>query len=253
MRPDILPPTDQFRPANSPYDKMPVDHLPDQVWAHNPHLVEAPDPGGVPDPGGTPDIDVFVTNFGQPNQTLANGGDGTFTASDAPGVAQDSLGVALGDLDGDGDLDAFVTNLGGSNQILRNNGDGTFTATDAPGDFQYSVDIALGDLDGDGALELAASAQGAVIWLDPFDGGSVYDQWQERLLIDDTPEENPNPALTDPNVDPDEAVVNTTLINHVRVIDLDGDGRLDVLSTLDRQGQSGLTNDAIVWFRNNGL
>ena len=43
------------------------------------------------------------------------------------------------------------------------------------------------------------------------------------------------------------------MINNVKIVDLDGDGRADIIGTLNRQAQSGLTNDAIVWFRNTGL
>lgn len=189
--------------------------------------------------------------------------DGTWQTGSVGEVRPGADVIVSGDIDGDGIIDIAVRSTEGrviqwfkgpaspTTTPVRNLPWQVFTIAEFTDRIPEA--IALGDIDGDGELELAASAQGAVIWLNPFPGGSVYDQWQERLLIDDTPQDDPNPALTDPNVDPDEAIVDTTLINHVKVIDLDGDGRLDVLSTLDREGQSGLTNDAIVWFRNNGL
>ena len=189
--------------------------------------------------------------------------DGTWQTGSVGEVRPGADVLISGDIDGDGIIDIVVRSTEGrviqwfkgpqnpTTTPVRNLPWQVFTIAEFTDRIPEA--IALGDLDGDGQLELAASAHGAVIWLDPFPGGSVFDQWQERLLIDDTPEENPNPALTDPNVNPDEVIVSTTRINHIQVIDLDGDGRLDVLSTLDREGQSGLTNDAIIWFRNNGL
>ncbi len=113
--------------------------------------------------------------------------------------------------------------------------------------------VSLGDLDLDGQLEIVASAQGAVMWFDLFEDGTVFDQWEENLLIDDSPVDSAQtPAVTDPNVDQNEIETDATIINNVRVVDLDGDGLPDIVATLDRKGQSGLTNDGIVWFRNNG-
>lgn len=189
--------------------------------------------------------------------------DGTWQTGSVGEVRTGADIVTSGDIDGDGIIDIVMRSTEGrliqwfkgpqnpTTAPVRNLPWQVFTLAEFTDRIPEA--IALGDLDGDGELELAASAQGAVIWLDRFPGGSVFDQWQEQLLIDDTPEEDPNPALTDPNVDPDEVIVTTTLINHIQIIDLDGDGRMDVLSTLDREGQSGLTNDAIIWFRNNGL
>jgi hypothetical protein len=46
------------------------------------------------------------------------------------------------------------------------------------------------------------------------------------------------------------AVAETTLINSILVVDLDGDSDNDLVATFDRTGLSGVTNDALVWFRN---
>ncbi|MCH8966357.1 MAG: hypothetical protein IID43_01645, partial [Planctomycetes bacterium] len=58
-----------------------------------------------------------------------------------------------------------------------------------------------------------------------------------------------DPATTDPSVTPEE-VGDTTIINSIWVVDLDNDGADDFVVTLDRSGLSGLSNDALVWFRN---
>ena len=57
------------------------------------------------------------------------------------------------------------------------------------------------------------------------------------------------PATTDPNVQPSK-IPGTTLMNSIIIADIDGDGANDVIVTLDRSGLSGLSNDALVWFRN---
>ena len=65
-----------------------------------------------------------------------------------------SLAVALGDLDGDGDLDAMVANYNQPNTVWTNDGTGTFTNSGQTLGISGSNSIALGDLDGDGDLDI---------------------------------------------------------------------------------------------------
>lgn len=105
---------------------------------------------------GDGDLDAFVgngdTNVAEPNSVWINDGTGFFTDSGQRLGNSASIGVALGDLDGDGDLDAFVADVQNS-IVWMNDGAGGFTSLgeglDAPG----SYDVALGDLDGDGDLD----------------------------------------------------------------------------------------------------
>ncbi len=114
--------------------------------------------------------------------------------------------------------------------------------------------IALGDLTGNGQLDLALSAQGAVAWFTPYTDGSIYNNWEETIIIDDRDTQETQTATTtldptDPNATA-EVTSADTLINSIVIVDIDGDGYNDILATLDRTAMSGLTNDALALFRN---
>ena len=57
---------------------------------------------------------------------IASSSYGEFTDSSQSLGSSESLGVELGDVDGDGDLDAFVAN-DGQNEVWLNDGNGNFT------------------------------------------------------------------------------------------------------------------------------
>jgi enediyne biosynthesis protein E4 len=101
-----------------------------------------------PRPGGPPRAALFRNN-----------GDGTFRdVTAAAGVANErwGQGVCVGDVDNDGAPDLYVTNFG-PNRLFRNLGDGRFVdeavrsgvAVDS-----WSTGCAFGDYDGDGWLDL---------------------------------------------------------------------------------------------------
>src|SRR5262245_9280017 len=66
------------------------------------------------------------------------------------------MGACAGDVDGDGRPDLYITNFG-PNALYRNRGDGTFTDITSSahvGDARWSASCAFADLDGDGDLDL---------------------------------------------------------------------------------------------------
>ena len=81
------------------------------------------------------DSDLYLStdkggNQGSSNRLFRNDPLGVFTevsAESRTNVAIDSMGVGIGDLDGNGYLDIYCTNIPLGNPLLMNNADGTFT------------------------------------------------------------------------------------------------------------------------------
>ena len=129
-----------------------------------------------------------------------------------------------------------------------------FTLTEL--DQQEPEAIAIGDLTGDGQVEVMVAVEGGVFWYDSTVGDSVYDPWVANTIIQDTPTDAadttsapgaPPPSGTGVGV---TQVDTSTHINALLVVDLDGDGRNDIIGTLDRRTGSGLSDDRLVWYRN---
>ena len=185
--------------------------------------------------------------------------------------------IRMGDVDGDGIVDVVVrSKAGGLIQWLKGPaGPTTLPVRNIPWQVFTLAEfterkpdaLAVGDLDGDGRIEVIVSAAGGIVRFDAGSGDRVYDQWNETLIIDElpgpvsasaqaAPPVDPNAPPPDPNAPPAAAPAPTptpdgaTVINSIIVVDLDGDGRNDLIAPLDRTSLSGLTNDALVWFRN---
>jgi len=121
--------------------------------------------------------------------------------------------------------------------------------------------VSLGDITGDGQNELMVAFEGGVFWYDATVGDSVYDPWFANAIIQDNPADttDPNATSSGPAADPTSPggtgvgvtkVDGSTHVNTLLVVDLDGDGKNDIVGTLDRRSGSGLSDDRLVWYRN---
>lgn len=183
--------------------------------------------------------------------------DGTWQVGTVGQVATQGDIARIADIDRDGLLDVVVRSAGGRLvQWLRGPGPEATTAplpqipwqvyTLAEFNERSPQAIAVGNLNFDDSMEVVASAGGALLWLDSTPAASVYDQWTGRVIVDDGPGEAASPA--DPSVNAGTAT-GVTLINSILIVDLDGDGDNDIVATLDRSTDSGISDDALVWFR----
>lgn len=110
------------------------------------------------------DSDLFFSNDKCPTTGISNklfrNDEGTFvdvTAATNAGVCLESMGVAVGDFDGNGSPDLFASNSYEGHALLLNNGDGTFTESAAAcgvASYQVGWGATFFDYDNDGFQEL---------------------------------------------------------------------------------------------------
>jgi len=140
---------------------------------------------GCADLDGDGDLDLVVGNvgstyFGRQNRLYLNDGAGHFTdatLNQFPADHQNTLGLAIGDVDGDGDLDVYFGNngfcisngyysttcFGQQNRLYLNNGTGFFTddtPNRLPSAFGRTAAVVIGDVDGDGDADLISGNNG---------------------------------------------------------------------------------------------
>jgi hypothetical protein len=163
---------------------------------------------------GDGDLDFYVANDGVDNLMWLNQGDGRFvddallagTAVNADGVAEASMGIAVGDFDMDGDADIFVTHdVKESNTLYRNELQSTQQAMFA--DQSHRVGLAVP------SLPYSAFGTG---WLDVENDGDL-DLFLANgavAVIEEQAASGIEPPLKQPNV---------VMVN-------DGEGKFSVLS-----------------------
>jgi len=143
-------------------------------------------------------------------------GSGLFYSPEQTLGERASLGVALGDVDGDGDLDAVVTNSqGDGNRVWFNDGSGGMVDSGQELGSEISVAVALGDVDGDGDLDAVIVSNGPNrVWIN--DGSGTF-------------------SANGPSLGNGTG-------RDLGLADFDGDGDLDVLLSNDRNARLWLNN-----------
>ncbi len=119
---------------------------------------------------GDGDLDIYLTNWLQPNLLMRNDGGFSFTDVSASACVDDAgagAGGAWADFDLDGDLDLYVANRTGTdgstvrNRLYRNEGNGTFVdiaPAEGVDDDQLSFQPLFFDMDRDGDSDLFVSS-----------------------------------------------------------------------------------------------
>jgi hypothetical protein len=181
---------------------------------------------------GNGTVDLYFGPLGKDPQILLNDGSGHFrTADDAlPDLqGQPYTGSAFVDVNGDGapDLVLARADVGGSDRALLNDGSGHFSFVPTPlpgntyGTNSVGLGIATGDINGDGRPDLVmASTQQT-----PFYAGANL-----QVLIN-----NGDGTFRDETAArlPSEPGGNVRWIAFPQLVDLNGDGKLDLVTHMD--------------------
>ena len=193
------------------------------------------------DDDGRPDL--YVANDSDPNYLYRNEGNGrfkeigvtSFSAFDANGLAQASMGVALGDVDGDGIPDLFVTNFSEDFATLYKGlghaffEDASKTTGVGPLTFRpLKWGTALADLDNDGDLDIVI-ANGHIYPQIDAHPEAIGTYRQRNLLLENRG--RGEPLFRDATAEAGPGFELVRSHRGLAVGDFDNDGRLDLLIT----------------------
>jgi hypothetical protein len=188
--------------------------------------------------------DVYVCNDEEPNQLWVNAGDGTFmdeavfrgVAFNGFGRVEASMGITIGDVDGDSTLDLFMTHVTSeTNTLYTNDGDELFSDSSsrcgtAAVDLPYTGwGCGFFDMDHDGDLDLAVANGRVAIGTVSADSkhGEYWDRYAEPNLLF---QNDGAGKFADVSQESDTFGKRPEVTRGLAFGDLDGDGDLDLVT-----------------------
>ena len=176
----------------------------------------------------TDHVDIIIGNEGGRNQLLQVVNNQYFVKDLPGGNYQETVDIAVGDIDLDGKVDIVIANFAQPNQLLINLGDGIFSVYELPGGRLFTNAIAMHDIDGDSWIDI-------IIGNDYEPNQILWNQGNGTFLV----EELPGPEFKTRDID---------------IADIDNDGYMDIVMAsindgvllLLNQGETGLTGRTFV-------
>ena len=184
--------------------------------------------------------DLFVARDGFANHMWLNRGDGTFedgallsgTAVNSEGRPEASMGIAVGDADGDGFDDLFLSHLyGESNTLYGGQGDGLFSdrsyesGLGIPSVPYTGFGLAFADLDNDMDLDIYVANGAVQLVEDQLLGGEAYPLRQPNRLY----RNEGSGVFVDVSETAGPALALSEVSRGVASGDLEGDGDVDLV------------------------